>query len=96
MKKGLSLLVVASFALTISAANADNKVVDGAKKAGEAAESGVKKVGGGIKKGASAVGHGVKKGAGTLGSGCKKAGDAVVSHLPGHKKDDAAAAKTSK
>jgi len=96
MKKGIAVLAVASLAiLTMSAANAENKVVEeskkgaeavgnGVKKVGEGTVTGAKKVGSGMKKGVCAVGTGIKKvGEGTV-NGAKKAGGAVAEHLPGH------------
>ena len=82
MNKGIAISILTVLSLgVISAADADNKVVEGAKKAGGATVGGVKKVGSSIKKGAEAVGHGAKK----LGSDVKE-------HLPG-KKDAASGAK---
>jgi phage-related protein len=89
MNKGFSVLAMASVAvLTISAANAENKVVEDTKKAGAAVGNGVKKVGSatvnGIKKageatasGAKKVGSGLKKGAEAVGHGCKAGVEAV-------------------
>src|SRR6185437_16237985 len=74
MKKGLSVLAMASLAiLTINTAKADNAVVTDTKKAGSAVENGAKKVGGATVSGAKKVGGGIKKGAEAVGSGAKKA-----------------------
>jgi hypothetical protein len=86
MKKEIAVLAVASLAiLTMSAANAENKVEKGAeavghgaKKVGEASVDGVKKAGEATVSGAKKVGSGMKKGVCAVGTGIKKVGEGTV------------------